>query len=104
MLDKIRSAALEGYVRNKYGAYLQSNDFTADLNTRDCYLKIGATLAGEDSRIEFSIDKFEIRDVESGKVLIARAISCNKPWLLKLAEDKLLNKAVKLPSFVAGAL
>ena len=104
MLDKIRSAALEGYIRNKFGGYLQGGDFSADLNTEEKFLKLAATLAGEDSRTEFNIDEFEIRDAGDGKFLVVRRVSGNRQWLVKLAEDKLVGKPVKLPSFVAGAL
>ena len=108
MLDMIRSAALEGYIKNKYGAYLENNDFSAKLNTQERYLKICATLAGETSQTHFDIDEFEIVPTDGGsdkdKSLIVRKITCDKPWLQKLATDFLLNKPLKLPSFVASAL
>ncbi len=104
MLDKIRSAALEGYIKNKYGSYFENRDFSATLNTSECYLNIKATLAGEDSQTIINIEKFDIEKTEDGKNLIVRKVSANKVWLQKLAEDFLLNKPIKLPSFVAGAL
>ncbi len=106
MLDKIRSAALEGYVKNKFGEYIQGGDFSAELNTSECFLKIAATLAGEESRTIFNIEKFELQTLENGKDknLVVREISCNRPWLKKLAENYLLDKPVSLPSFIAGAL
>lgn len=105
MLDKIRSAALAGYVKNKFGEYLENGDFTADLNTAEGTLKISATLAGETSPTTFDILKFDIEDAEGGgKLLLVREVDSNRLWLRKLAQDKLVGKPVALPSFVAGAL
>ena len=104
MLDKIRSAALEGYIKNKYGAYFENRDFSATLNTSDCYLKIKATLAGEDSLTILDIENFEIVSNDDGKSLIVHKVFSNKAWIQKLAEDFLLEKPLKLPSFIAGAL
>ncbi len=104
MLDKIRSAALEGYVKNKYGAYFANGDFSASLNTKECFLKLRATLLGEDSQTTFDIEKFEIVAAEDGKKLIVHKVSSNRQWAQKLAEDFLLEKPITLPSFVAGAL
>ncbi len=107
MLDMIRSAALEGYIKHKYGAYLENNDFSAKLNTQERYLKICATLAGETSQTHFDIDEFEIVPADDGgkeKFLIVRKITCDKPWLQKLATDFLLDTPIQLPSFVASAL
>ena len=58
MLDKIRSAALEGYIKNKYSSYFENRDFSATLNTTEKYLKIKATLAGEDSQTVLDIENF----------------------------------------------
>ncbi|MBE6413059.1 MAG: hypothetical protein E7035_00725 [Verrucomicrobiaceae bacterium] len=104
MLDKIRSAALEGYVKNKFSSYFENKDFSADLNTTDCYLNISCTLAGEDSQTIINIEKFELVKTDDGKDLIVRKITSNKLWIQRLAEDYLLNKPVSLPSFIAGAL
>lgn len=106
MLDKIRSAALSGYVKNKFGGYLENGDFSAELNTSEGWLKISATLAGETSPTTFDILKFDLQTAENGKdkMLLVRAVASNRLWLQKLAEDKLVNKPVLLPSFVSGAL
>ncbi|MBO5254808.1 MAG: hypothetical protein J6B07_03180 [Opitutales bacterium] len=104
MLDKIRSAALEGYIKNKYSSYFENRDFSATLNTTEKYLKIKATLAGEDSQTVLDIENFEIIDIEEGKALIVKKVSSNRVWIQKIAEDFLLGKPIKLPSFVASAL
>ncbi len=104
MLDKIRSAALEGYIKNKYGSFFANGDFSATLNTTERFLKLRATLAGEDAQTTFDIESFEIVASENGKELIVRKVSSNRLWLQQLAEKFLLDKPVKLPSFVAGAL
>lgn len=104
MLDKIRSAALEGYIKNKYSSYFENRDFSATLNTTEKYLKIKATLAGEDSQTVIDIENFEIIDIEEGKALIVKKVSSNRVWIQKIAEDFLLEKPIKLPSFVASAL
>ncbi len=104
MLDKIRSAALEGYIKNKYGAFFANGDFSATLNTTERFLKLRATLAGEETQTTFDIESFEIIASENGKELIVRKVSSNRQWLQQLAENFLLDKPVKLPSFVAGAL
>ena len=104
MLDKIRSAALEGYIKNKYSSYFENRDFSATLNTTEHYLKIKATLAGEDFQTIIDIENFEIIDIEEGKALIVKKVSSNRIWIQKIAEDFLLEKPIKLPSFVASAL
>lgn len=104
MLDRIKSVALEGYIRNKFGDYLQDGDFSADLNTDEKFLKLAATLAGEDFRTEFNIDKFEIRESGDAKFLVVRRVSGNRQWLVKLANDYLVGYPVELPSFIAAAL
>lgn len=105
MLDKIKSAALEGYVKNKYGSYFSNGDFKAELDTTEKTLKITATLAGEDVKTVINIQKFEIVDLGGkDKALVVKEFSSSKAWVQKLGEDMLVGKELKLPSFVASAL
>ena len=105
MLDKIKSAALEGYIKNKFGAYISNGDFKAELDTSAKSLKITATLAGEQSQTVVNVEQFEIVSLEGKeKALVVRKISSNKAWLQKLGEDIVVGKELKLPSFVASAL
>ena len=105
MLDRIKSAALSGYIKKKYYSYFANEDFSAQLNSQEGSLKFAFTLAGEDSQTIVAIEKFEIVPFEEGsKALVAKKISSNRLWIQKIAEDFLLEKPMKLPSIVAGAL
>ena len=55
MLDKFKSVALEGYIRNKFPQYLEGGDIGVELDTDAAKCSFRATLAGESQPISIEV-------------------------------------------------
>ncbi len=122
MFDKIKSMALETYLKKHFCAYLEKGDIKVTLNSAAHTCDFSATLAGESEKINLSILKFEILKYQDGsyksandcpdeydappsdKFLCVRELDCNRPWLKLLLETHLVGKFIKIPSFIADAI
>jgi len=114
MLDKIKSMALEGFLKKRFGKYFENGDVKVSLNSEARSCSFSATLAGEPSRITVTISKFEIIGATDTpdeyaapspeKFLCVRELECDRKWLECALKDYLVGAKIKLPSFIAGAL
>ena len=104
MLDKFKSLALEGYIKNKVPQYLENGDISVDLKVGDATCSIRATLAGETQPVSVDIAHFDVVDGENCKCLRITEVSSDRKWLNSVLNDILKNRGIKLPSFAADAL
>ncbi len=104
MLDKFKSIALEGYIKNKFPQYLENGDISVDLKVGEARCAIKATLAGETQPVCINIAHFDVVDGENGKCLRITEVSSDRKWLDSVLNDILKNRDIKLPSFAADAL
>ena len=104
MMNKFKSMAIEGYIKNKYPQYFQDGAFSVDLNVENASCRVTATLAGESQPIEINVKKFEIISEAQEKFLKITDIESDRVWLKSMLEDHLLNKNIKIPSLVASVL
>ena len=69
MMNKFKSMAIEGYVKNKYPQYFQNGAFSVDLNAENASCRVTATLAGESAPITVNIGKYAISTKGDKKIL-----------------------------------
>ena len=104
MLDRFKSIALEGYIKNKFPQYLENGDISVDLKVGEARCAVKATLAGETQPVCINIAHFDVVDGENGKCLRITDVSSDRKWLDSVLNDILKNRDINLPSFAADAL
>ncbi len=103
-MDKFKSIALEGYLRNKFPQYLENGEISIDLNTSESRCSFKARLAGEALPIEINIIHFDVLAKDGAKFLKVTEVSSDRKWVDLLLQDHLKNKQFRLPSLLASAL
>ena len=103
IFDKFKSAALEGFLKNKFSSYFENGDVSVDLNTSKATCVFRAMLAGESERTCIEVLKFEVVG-DTEKKLVIREVKCDKKWLDRALNDHLKDREIALPSFMANAL
>lgn len=104
MLDKFKSVAIEGYIRNKFPQYLEGGDIGVELDTDAAKCSFRATLAGESQPISIEVGRFEVVEKDGQKCLKITEISSDRKWLNAVLNDNLKDREIKIPSFMADAL
>ena len=59
-MNKFKSMAIEGYVKNKYPQYFRDGAFSVELNTEAGACRVSATLAGEDAPVAVDIKRYRV--------------------------------------------
>lgn len=103
-MNKFKSMAIEGYVKNKYPQYFTDGAFKVDLNVENGSCAVTATLAGESEPVTINIKKYEIAVVGAVKFLKITDVDSDRIWLKAMLTDHLLNKKIPVPSLVASVL
>ena len=103
-MDKFKSMAIEGYIKNKFPQYFQDGAFSVDLNTGEASCRISATLAGETAPLSIDVKKYEIIDRGSLHFIKALEVSSDRAWLSAMLNDHLRDKLIPIPSMAAAAL
>ena len=103
-MNKFKSMAIEGYVKNKYPQYFQNGAFSVDLNAENASCRVTATLEGESAQITVNIGKYAISTKGDKKILEITDISCDRQWIDALLRDRLLGAKIPVPSIVASVL
>ena len=86
-MNKFKSMAIEGYVKNKYPQYFRDGAFSVELNTEAGACRVSATLAGEDAPVAVDIKKYRVVSEGSEKL-----------------RDHLAGRRIPVPSIVAAML
>lgn len=103
-MDKFKSMAIEGYIKNKFPQYFQDGAFSVDLNTGEASCRISATLAGEAAPLSIDVKKYEIIDRGSLYFIKVLEVSSDRAWLSAMLNDHLRGKLIPIPSMAAAAL
>ncbi len=103
-MDKFKSIALEGYLKNKFPQYFENGEISIDLNTSESRCSFKARLAGESSPIEINISHFDVIAKDGAKFLKITEVSSDRKWVDALLQDHLKEREFKLPSLLASAL
>ncbi len=103
-MDKFKSLALEGYIKNKFPQYFENGEISIDLNTSAAKCSFKARLAGESEPISIDILHFDVVEVEGKKCLRITEVSSSRKWVDALLQDHLKNRDIPLPSLLASAL
>jgi len=104
MLDKFKSLALEGYIKNKFPEYLENGEISVDLKTSEARCAFTARLAGEASPVSIEVKHYDVAEKNGEKFLRVTEVSSDRKWLENLLRQFLQNRDIKLPSFMADAL
>mgnify|MGYP000030094201 FL=1 len=104
MMNKFKSMAIEGYVKNKYPQYFQDGAFSVELNAEAGACRVSATLAGEDAPIAVDVKKYRVVSEGSEKFLEVAEIESDRPWLSAMLRDHLAGRRIPVPSIVAAML
>jgi len=103
-LDNFKATAMEGYIKNKFGAYLQDGQISVELDTSNHNCSVKATLVGESQPISIDIKKYEVRSTDAGKFLVITDVCSDRKWVDTALNNYLKNRVLKVPSFVASAI
>lgn len=104
MLDRFKSVALEGYIKNKFPQYLENGEINVDLKTSEAKCSIKVRLAGEEKSFSININHYDIVEKNDEKFLRITDINSERKWVDCALNDLVKNREIKLPSFAASAL
>ena len=104
MLNKFKSMAIEGYVKNKFPNYFENGEFSVVLNTGAQTCSIKTRLAGEDTMMQIEIIKYEVSKVDGQDYICIKEVSADRTWLNAMLNDHLTGKQIPIPSIAATAL
>lgn len=103
-MNRFKSMAIEGYVKNRYPQYFRDGAFSVDLNVEAGSCRVSATLAGEDAPVSVEVKKYRIVSEGGGKLLEIAEVDSDRPWLSEMLRDHLAGRRIPLPSLVASML
>ncbi len=103
-MDKFKAMLLEGYLKNKFGKYIDGGALSVELDIESGKCALNVKLVGEESPVEVRIGSFSVVLEGGEKRLRIDEISASRRWLDMALNDALKGKPLKLPSLVASAL
>ncbi len=104
MLNKFKSMAIEGYVKNKFPNYFENGEFSVVLNTGTRTCSIKTRLAGEETPMQIEVANYEVLKVDGQDYICIKEISADRAWMNAMLADYLVGKQIPIPSIAATAL